>query len=307
MCYSALVQQRFQAYLRMTGAQMDLDQFIEIFGWRLVKSGVRIPRGFERNFDQPTNDKEREIKRLIDAYRAQETARLESEIFAQRKRLADAERKLAVKETKAASESKRIATAKIDAAMEKLPLLKGTQAHEEDERIFPMSYAPIVVHENGHSIVKLGRYHCRQAGQSAAIDRQFPGLYNARRDNLQKFWRNEFGRSHALMLVHSFFENVERGGRNAVLQFLPNPAGTMLIACLYSRWRDQNGEELLSFAAITDEPPGEVRAAGHDRIIVSLQPENVERWLTPQGRSVPELQSILDDRPRPYYEHRIAA
>jgi hypothetical protein len=42
-------------------------------------------------------------------------------------------------------------------------------------------------------------------------------------------------------------------------------------------------------------------------MIVSLGAEAVDRWLTPQGRSLDELQSILDDRQRPYYEHRVAA
>lgn len=307
MCYSAMVEQSFRAYLRMTGAEMDLDQFLEIFGARMENRGIRIPRGFERNFDKPSNEKEREIKRLIDAYRAQQSAQIEADIFVQRKRLADAERKLAAKGTKVALESKRIALSKIELAMEKLPLLKDTQAHEDDDRIFPMSYAPLVIREGGRSVVKLARYHCRPAGQPPEIDRKFPGLYNARRDNLQKFWGNEFAHSHALMLVHSFFENVEREGRNEVLHFLPRPAGVMFIACLYSRWKDQNGRELLSFAAITDEPPEEVKAAGHDRIVVSLQPANAESWLTPQGRPVAELQRILDDRPRPFYEHRIAA
>ena len=54
---------------------------------------------------------------------------------------------------------------------------------------------------------------------------------------------------------------------------------------------------------MTDEPPPEVAAAGHDRMIVSLKPENVEAWLTPQGRSTEELQAILSDRQAPYYEH----
>lgn len=302
-----MVERSFRAYLRLTGAEMDLDQFREIFGTRMENRGIRIPRGFERNFDSPTNAKEREIKALIDSHHAQEIARIEADIFVQRKRLADAERKLAVKATKTASEQRRIALSKIEAAMQKLSLLKGTQPHEDDDRIFPMTYAPIIIHEDGRNVVKLARYHCRPSGQPAEIDRKFPGLYNARRDNLQRFWANEFTHTHALMLVHSFFENVEREGRNQVLHFLPRPAGVMFIACLYSRWKDQHGRELISFAAITDEPPEEVKAAGHDRIIVSLQPANVERWLTPQGRSVAELQRILDDRPRPFYEHRIAA
>jgi putative SOS response-associated peptidase YedK len=77
----------------------------------------------------------------------------------------------------------------------------------------------------------------------------------------------------------------------------------MLVACLYARLDD----ELLSFAAITDEPPAEVAAAGHDRCVVSIKEENVEAWLTPEGRSVKELQAILDDVERPYYEHEVLA
>jgi putative SOS response-associated peptidase YedK len=110
------------------------------------------------------------------------------------------------------------------------------------------------------------------------------------------------------MLVESFFENVEREGRNQVLHFVPRPADTMLMACLCSSWKDpKGGPGLLSFAAITDEPPAEVVAAGHDRMIVNLKPENVDAWLAPAGRTPEELQSILADRQAPYYEHEVLA
>jgi putative SOS response-associated peptidase YedK len=110
------------------------------------------------------------------------------------------------------------------------------------------------------------------------------------------------------MLVRTFYENVDRGGRNVVLHFTPQPADLMLIACVYSVWKDpKDGTELLSFAAITDEPPAEVAAAGHDRMIVNIQPHNVDAWLTPQGRSDEELQAILSDRQKPFYEHGVLA
>jgi putative SOS response-associated peptidase YedK len=64
---------------------------------------------------------------------------------------------------------------------------------------------------------------------------------------------------------------------------------------------------LLSFAAITDEPPTEVAAAGHDRCIIPIKPENVDAWLAPSGRERSSLQAVLEDRERPYYEHRLAA
>jgi putative SOS response-associated peptidase YedK len=295
-------------YLRETGAEMDIDQFVEIFGARVSDSSIRIPRAVERWFDTPTNDEERQIKAMIDAYRAAEVTKLEREVFAQRKRLADAERTLASRPTKAATESKRIATNKIEQAMTRLERLKATKPHVAEARIFPMHYAPIVLQDGDRRLMRLARYHCRKPGEAEFIDRKLPGLYNARRDSLGKYWQGLFGVSHAVMMVESFFENVERDGRNQVLHFVPRPADTMLIACLCATWQDpKGGRPLLSFAAITDEPPAEVAAAGHDRMIINLKREHLDAWLSPKGRSSDELQAILSDRQSPYYEHEVMA
>jgi len=63
----------------------------------------------------------------------------------------------------------------------------------------------------------------------------------------------------------------------------------------------------LSFAAITDDPPEEVRAAGHDRCIIPIKPEHAGAWLAPDPKNLAARYAILDDRERPYYEHRLAA
>jgi putative SOS response-associated peptidase YedK len=308
MCYSAQIQSAYMKYLRETGAEMDIDQFAEIFGARLSDPGIRIPRAVERWFDEPKTDAERKIKALIDEYRSTEVAKLEREIFAQRKRLADAERVLAAKPTKAAAESKRIATNKIESAMTRLERLKATKPHVAEARIFPLHYAPIIMQDGAQRMMRLARYHCRKPGEPEFIDRKLPGLYNARRDSLGKYWRDQFGATHGVMLAESFFENVDRNGKNEVLHFIPKPAGTMLIACLVAKWLDpKGGIPLLSFAAITDEPPAEVAAAGHDRMIINLKPEHLGAWLAPEGRSLDELQAILSDRQTPYYEHEVMA
>jgi putative SOS response-associated peptidase YedK len=88
-----------------------------------------------------------------------------------------------------------------------------------------------------------------------------------------------------------------------VLQFTPKPPQTMLIACLWSHWQDPKEPDLRGVAAITDEPPPDVAAAGHDRCIINLKPEHVEAWLTPRGRPIEELQAILSDRAVSVYEH----
>ena len=62
-----------------------------------------------------------------------------------------------------------------------------------------------------------------------------------------------------------------------------------------------------SVAAITDDPPAEVAAAGHDRCIIPIKPENIDAWLNPDPKNLAALYAILDDRERPYYEHRLAA
>lgn len=117
-----------------------------------------------------------------------------------------------------------------------------------------------------------------------------------------------FGTSHGVMVANAFYENVSRPEGNVVLEFRPRPAQDMLVACLWSRWVSPDGqEELLSFAAITDEPPPEVAAAGHDRCIIPIKPPHLDAWLQPQASSLAALYAILDDRERPYYEHRLAA
>ncbi|HUQ10936.1 MAG TPA: SOS response-associated peptidase family protein [Steroidobacteraceae bacterium] len=308
MCYSAQIQQAYLAYLKRTGAEMDIDQFLEIFGARASDSSIRIPRAVERWFDSPGNDREARIKAFIDQYRGAEITKFEREVFAQKKRLADAERALASKPTKAATESKRIAGNKIEQALTRLERLNAEKPHPAEARIFPMHYAPLVMQVGDRRLVRLARYHCRKAGELETVDRKLPGLYNARRDSLGKYWRELFGATHAVMLVESFFENVDRDGKNQVLHFVPRPADTMLVACLVSEWQSpKGGSPLLSFAAITDDPPPEVAAAGHDRMIINLKQQNLDAWLKPDGRSLQQLDALLADREAPYYEHEVMA
>ena len=167
---------------------------------------------------------------------------------------------------------------------------------------------------------KLAAAAQQMAGKPAFYDTTFPGTYNARRDNLEGFWKNQFGHTHDIMVVSSFYENVSLHNveqrelapgekeQNVVLQFKPRPKHDMLVACLWSHWRGQVGEpDLFSFAAITDEPPAEIAAAGHDRCIIPIKPENVDAWLNPDPKNLSASYAILDERERPYYEHRMAA
>ena len=275
MCYSAQVWADYKKYVRAWGADVSIKEFYQLYWLRSQGAKVKIPKAMDAAFATPKTEDERAIKALIEAYDAQEVSRLEQEIFKQRKRLADAERVLATKTTKAATENRRIANAKVEWALGKLSDLRRTETIDEDSRIFPGWYAPVLVDVAGHRVVKPMRYQCRLAGKPAIYDTKFPGTYNARRDNLEGFWAKQFGFSHGIMVVNAFYENVSRHAmqhrdlapgekeENVVLEFRPQPQHDMLVACLWSHWSG-DGEELDSFAAITDEPPAEVAEAGLD-------------------------------------------
>ena len=310
MCYSARILADYRRYVRMFGATASLAEFVDLFLRRANDSEARIiiPKGVEAAFADPRSDEERKAKDLIDSFRSQQSTKFEQELFKQRKRLADAERTLATKTTKAATESKRIASEKVEWLLGKLASLRSADLTDDDLRIFPGHYAPVMVMEHGRRVVKPMRYQCRPPGKPAHWDAKYPGTYNARRDNLEgEFWRGLFGRSHGVMVINGFYEHVKRDGENVVLEFSPRPEQDMLVACLWSRWVGPGQPDLLSFAAITDEPPAEIAAAGHDRCVIPIRPENVDAWLNPDPKNLAALYAILDDRERPYYEHRLAA
>jgi putative SOS response-associated peptidase YedK len=315
MCYSAQVVQDLKKLFRELNVFMDYEEAERVFLLRLDDPTVNISKGFEANFDNPANDAERRIKAAIDEHRSRMATKLEKNLFTQKTRLVSAERSLKTKETKKAREDVRIASTKIDTLSSKLGTLRSTELMLDDRRVFPMVYGGVIVKRDGQNWLTPMRYFCRPAGKPASYDRQFPGLFNARRDNLEKFWSAQFGHDHAIVVVDSFFEwvKVHRQERrelaagepekNIELQFKPNPPRSMLVACLWSCWTDPKQPHVNGFAAITDDPPPEVASAGHDRCIINIKLENVEAWLTPQGRSSTELQAILSDREMPVYEN----
>jgi len=316
MCYSAQIKAEYDKYVREFGAKLTVEDYVRLFWERRNSKKTKVPRAIDLDFlrHEARTDEAREIQRFIREYDAEQIAALEQETFKQRKRLADAERTLQTKTTKKALDDRRIASDKIAWCKSKLAALKRTDPASVDRRIFPGWYCHVMVSEGGQRLLKPMRYQCRLAGKPAFYDTKYPGTYNARRDNLEGFWKGVFGVSHGIMVADAFYENVERideAGKpyNTVLEFKPRGLGTMLVACLWSRWTDPAGKEpdLLSFAAITDEPPAEVAAAGHDRCIIPIKAENIDAWLNPDPRNLSALYAILDDRERPYYEHRMAA
>lgn len=318
MCYSAQVWQAYQDYVRRFGAEISIREFVELYASREKGAKFKTAKAMDDAFLRAGSLETNEIARSIEAWNTQQATELEQLLFRQRRRLVGAERALQSKSTKKALDDQRIATNKIDWAKRKLADLRRSTPEDRDRRIFPSVYAPVMVMEHGKRVVKPMRYQCRPAGKPAFYDTKYPGIYNARRDNLEGFWKGEFGYTHGVIVCDAFYENVSRHkveGRtladgeaeeNVALEFKPQPRQEMLIACLYSNWQG-DGDELWSFAAITDEPPPEVATAGHDRCIIPIKEEHLDAWLNPDPSNLKTLYAILDDRQRPYYEYRMSA
>jgi putative SOS response-associated peptidase YedK len=318
MCYSAQVWQAYQDYVRKFGAELSIREFVELYASRDKGAKVKTTKAMDDAFLRASTPETRAIADRIEAWNTRQAIELEQLLFRQRKRLADAERTLQTKSTKKALDDQRIATNKIDWAKNKLADLRRTTPEDRDRRIFPGVYAPVMVMEHGRRVIKPMRYQCRPAGKPAFYDTKYPGTYNARRDNLEGFWKGQFGHTHGVIVCDAFYENVSRhkveglelsegeAEENVVLEFRPQLRQDMLVACLYSHWQG-DGEDLWSFAAITDEPPQEVAAAGHDRCIIPIKEEHLNAWLDPSPKKLNALFAVLDDRQRPHYEFRMAA
>jgi hypothetical protein len=237
--------------LREYDAVLEADLFERLY-WERVNSpraGIRFPLAIDRYFMQPRNEAEQKVKLAIDAYRAIKIPEWEQEIFKQRKRYADAERALKKKHTKKAEADLGISSRKIEQLKGWLDGTKTLENKPDDVVVHAMNYGPVIVQtEKGRTLTPM-RYHCRLAGKPASVDRQLPGLYNARKTSLTDWWAPVFGRKHALFLITGFRENVKRhdmeqrelmpgeAAENVVLEFTPRDRRNMLVPCLWDRWQ----------------------------------------------------------------------
>jgi len=319
MCYSALVWQNYRDYVRMFGARIDIREFVRLYVDRANGAAIKTTKAMDASFANPATDDEQQIKALIDDWNSAQRTKLEQEMFSQKQRLSTAERTLETKpDLKSALESKRIAADKISRARARLADLSRDNLVPMDSRIYPQSYLPVMVSEAGERVIKPMRYLCRLPNAPALMDKKLQGNYNSRFDNLKNFWRPLFGVTHGVVVVTRFYENVSQHRlekrelaqgeqeRNVVLEFRPEPEQTMLIACLWSHWKGRAGEpDLLSCSMITNDPLPEVAAAGHDRTIIDIKPENLDRWLNPDREDSDAQIAILLDRQPPYYAHNL--
>src|SRR4029078_2480188 len=112
--YSAQIWQSYRRYVRAWGAEVCLEEFKRLYWNRQSNARIKVAKAMDAAFGEPQSATEQEICALVNEFDRAQAVRFETELFQQRKRLADAERKLRTKTTKAALDSKRIATDKVE-------------------------------------------------------------------------------------------------------------------------------------------------------------------------------------------------
>ena len=316
MCYSAQIRADYAKLVRHYGATMSLDEFAQLYLADPGKKRPRTPKAMDDGFNGARTEAGLEIVAMIEHWHAQEQAELEADLLKQQERRARAQALLARRPTQKSRDELRIAGNRIERAHARLDDLQRSQPLPRDNRIFPGTYAPVMISRDGQRTLVPMRYQCRLPDKPARNDVLYPGTYNARRDNLEGYWSDAFGHRHGVMVVQSFFEHVPRANLllptaagdspEVVLEFHPEPRRDLLVACLWAEWEGPEGR-LLSFAAITDAPPRDIAATGHDRGILPIREVHLDAWLNPDPTDLAAQYRILDDREDIHYAWELAA
>ncbi len=100
--------------------------------------------------------------------------------------------------------------------------LHRRELEPRDWQFFSQWWVPVLPARGGHYVIRPMRYQWRQPGKPPEQDwvieggrKRLSSTYNARRDRLEGFRLRQFGHTHALMVIDTFWENVEKlgGGR----------------------------------------------------------------------------------------------
>lgn len=185
MCYSALIRADYAKLVREFGAILSLEEFAELYAHDPGKKRPKTPKAMDDGFAGARTEQGRDIVAKIQQWHAQERQNLEAELARQRERRDIAHATLATRPTQKARNDLRVAGNRIERAQARLEDLHRVQLLPRDNRIFPGTYAPVMVSESGRRVIKPMRYQCRLPDKPARNDVLYPGTYNARRDSLE--------------------------------------------------------------------------------------------------------------------------
>jgi predicted ATPase with chaperone activity len=167
MCYSAQIEADYRKYVHIFGAQVSIREFARLYWERAESSNANVPKAMDDAFSNPQTDEERNVKASIEKINVAQLTKLEQELFRQRARLAEAERALQSKVTKAATESRRIANDKIEWTRAKLDDIQRTTRPDMLLDVIQMPEFDGKVLETLRELLEAGRITISRAAQQA--------------------------------------------------------------------------------------------------------------------------------------------
>lgn len=209
MCYSAQLEQDHRAFLRaFPDARVGIREFAKLVENRLIGKPVTITKAMEHSFLTSDRTEDASIAEAIKKHSLARLEELRGELAHQEQRVESAKQELAQKETKKWAETLRIASSKVRQYQQGLADLECENLLPKDSRGYPSGYASVLVQQDGERVILPMRYLLRRQGHPAGFDKDYPGCYSARRDNLTKFWKKQFSATRGIVLMQAFYENV---------------------------------------------------------------------------------------------------
>ena len=92
--------------------------------------------------------------------------------------------------------------------------------------------------------------------------------------------------------------------RKTIIQFTAESSEALVAPVIFNSGL-LGGERVQGFALVTDEPPPEVLAAGHDRCPILLEDDAWAAWLAPRGKTPKELDALLGVQKKPRFVHSL--
>lgn len=293
---------------KLFGVKVDWSSFDEAFNIRSQYSQAMIPSGIDsyiiQNAETPL---QKRLAKMAKNHYQGEIEKFSKKLKKYEQDVKDFEAKIKngskVKDLKDKLEKRR---ATVEWHKEKIDYYEKIE-EQGAPRVFPNFYAPVISNEGKEQLIRLMRYHiCPKNGKELNAFKY--NLFNARRDRLldSRTWKPIFGKQHAIFPFYRFYESVPgENGEPKIIYFGPKDQEIMWSAAIFEESKIESGL-LRSFAAITDEPPPEVAATGHDRCPVFLKKDYFQTWLDPKGTSKEDLVSLLNSKVPTYFQHKAA-
>lgn len=163
---------------------------------------------------------------------------------------------------------------------------------QPDYSVTLTSTIPVVMLRDGHRVLERMRWGIVPGFHKGKLKEYRASTYNTRDDTVEtsSLWKRIWKRNRCLIPVSGFYEwHHEPGAKKGTP---PQPyyftdahgAPALTIAGIFDRWNDpeNEGRELLSCSMMTTAPNEHI-AKVHDRLVVTLRPEQYDAWLDGSG------------------------